>query len=62
MSAATDIRDVNFCLRKAVEYRARAKVTDHRNLRSAFEAAARQYDSLAKENAARSPKLNAVQA
>ena len=60
MSVATDIRDVNFCLRKAEEYRARAKVTGHRNLRSAFEAAAREYDSRAQENAARVSKSNMV--
>ncbi len=53
MSAATDIRDVNYCLRKADEYREKAKGTVHRNLRSAFEAAAREYDSRAKENAER---------
>jgi hypothetical protein len=62
MSVATDMRDVNYCLRKAVEYRARAQDTAHRNLRFAFEAAAREYDSRAKENAARDPKLNAAQA
>ena len=56
MSAATDIRDEKFCLRKAKEYRARAEATHHRNLRSAFEAAAREYDSRAKENAVRNSK------
>ena len=56
MSVATDIRDENFCLRKAQEYRVRAEGTHHRNLRSAFQAAAREYDSRAKENAARDAK------
>jgi hypothetical protein len=56
MSVATDIRDENFCLRKAQEYRARAEGTSHRNLRSAFQAAAREYDSRAKENAMRNAK------
>jgi hypothetical protein len=57
MSVATDIRDENFCLQKAIEYRARAEGTSHRNLRSAFQAAAREYDSRAKENAIRNAKL-----
>jgi hypothetical protein len=60
MTLAADIRDVSFCLRKTVEYRAKAKKANHRNLKSAFEAAAREYDSRAKENTARISKLNAV--
>jgi hypothetical protein len=56
-----DIRDVNFCLQKAGEYRAKAKATDRQNLQCAFEAAAREYDSRAKENAGRTAKSNAVE-
>jgi hypothetical protein len=53
MFEGTDIHDVSYCLRKAVEFRAKAKNTHQRNLKSAFEAAAREYDLRAKENAAR---------
>lgn len=53
MSAAQDRRDVSFCLQRAEEFRAKAKGSTLSNLRSAFEAAARAYDLLAKENAAR---------
>jgi hypothetical protein len=52
MSTATDIRDVGFCLRKAEEFRAKAKVTINCNLRFAFVAAAREYE-FATQNAAR---------
>jgi len=60
MALATDMRDVGFCLRKAVEYRAKARKENHRNLKSAFEAAAREYDSRAKENTTRISEENAV--
>jgi len=58
MSAATDIRDVKFCLRKAIEFRSKAKGTTNSNLRFAFLAAARRYDLRAKENAASIVRLN----
>ena len=54
------MRDVSFCLRKAAEYRAKARKENHRNLKSAFEAAAREYDSRAKENTTRISEENAV--
>jgi hypothetical protein len=60
MALATDIRDVSFCLRKAVEYRAKAKKTSQLNLKSAFEAATREYDSRAQKNTVRISKSNAV--
>ncbi len=53
MTVAADMRDEDFCLRKAAEYRAKAiKVTNHRSLKASFEAAARVYDARARENAA----------
>jgi hypothetical protein len=61
MTLTTDIRDVDFCLRKAVEFRAKAEETDHRKLKSAFEAVARQYDLRAKENATRISASYAVE-
>jgi hypothetical protein len=60
MALATDIRDVSFCLRKAAEYRAKAKKANQHNLKSAFEAAAREYDLRAKENTERISKSTAV--
>jgi hypothetical protein len=56
MATATDIRDIGFCLWKAVEFRAKAEDTDHRKLKAAFEAVAREYDSRVKENATRISK------
>ena len=44
------MRDANFCLRKAEEYRAKAKETNDAGLRTAFEAAAREFELRAKEN------------
>jgi hypothetical protein len=61
MAIESDIRDVGFCVSKAVEYRAKAKATDRQNLKCAFEAAAREYDSRAKENAERIAKSNAAE-
>ena len=46
-----DMRDVNFLLRKAEEYRAKARDTNDAALKIAFEAAAREFESRAKENA-----------
>jgi hypothetical protein len=51
-----DMRDVNFLLRKAEEYRAKAKATNDAALKVAFEAAAREFESRAKENAKEAAK------
>lgn len=40
--------DADFCLRKADEFRGKAKGTDDSKLKSAFEAAAREYEMRAK--------------
>jgi hypothetical protein len=53
-----EMLDVKFCLRKAGEYRAKAAGSDNVNLKASFEAAAREYDSRAKENAVRDFKTN----
>jgi hypothetical protein len=46
-----DMRDVNFLLRKAKEYRAKARDTNDPNLKIAFEATAREFELRAKESA-----------
>ena len=51
-----DMRDANFCLRKAKEYRAKTKETNDTDLRIAFEAVAREFELRAKEIAARESK------
>jgi hypothetical protein len=51
-----DMRDANYCLRKAEEYRAKAKETNDSALKIAFEAAAREFELRAKENTARDSK------
>ncbi len=51
-----DMRDVNFLLRKAEEYRAKAKATNDAALKIAFEAAAREFESRAKENVKKNAK------
>jgi hypothetical protein len=43
-----EILDADFCLRKADEFRGKAKGTDDSKLKSAFEAAAREYEMRAK--------------
>jgi hypothetical protein len=45
-----DMRDADFCLRKAKEYRAKAKETNDAELKIAFEAVAREFELRAKEN------------
>jgi hypothetical protein len=53
MPSDTEILDPAFCSRKAEEYRAKARDTNHDHLKSAFEAAAGEYDLRAKANAER---------
>jgi hypothetical protein len=57
MTSATSLRDVEFCLRKAEEYRAKANETKHRKLKTTFEEAARVYDACAKANAEKESHL-----
>src|ERR1700674_3192702 len=47
-----DMRDANYCLQKAKEYRAKAKETTDADLRIAFEAVAREFELRAKKIAA----------
>jgi hypothetical protein len=56
MPLNAEMRDVNFLLRKAEEYRAKAKNTNDAALRVAFEAAAREFELRAKKNAATDSK------
>jgi len=58
MPLPPDMRDVNFLLRKAEEYRAKARDTNDAALKIAFEAAAREFESRAKENAKEAAKKN----
>ena len=51
-----DMRDANYCLRKAEEYRAKAKETNDAHTKIALEAAAREFELRAKENTARDSK------
>jgi len=60
MAPETDMLDAAFCSRKAEEYRAKARDTNHDHLKSAFEAAAGEYDLRAKANAERTAKLGAA--
>ena len=55
-----DMRDVNFLLRKAEEYRAKAKATNDAALKIAFEAAAREFESRAKENVKKDAKKDST--
>jgi hypothetical protein len=57
MTPETEMLDPAFCSRKAEEYRAKARDTNHDHLKSAFEAAAGEYDQRAKTNAERASKL-----
>jgi hypothetical protein len=57
MTSDSELLDPAFCLRKADEYRAKARDTNHDRLKSAFEAAAGEYDMRAKANAERAAKL-----
>ena len=45
-----DMRDANYCLQKAKEFRAKAKETTDADLKVAFEAVAREFELRAKEN------------
>jgi hypothetical protein len=51
-----DMRDANYCLQKAREYRAKAKETTDAGLRIAFEAVAREFEFRAKEITAKDSK------
>jgi hypothetical protein len=51
-----DMRDANYCLQKAKEYRAKAKETTDADLRIAFEAVAREFELRAKKIAAEDSK------
>jgi hypothetical protein len=51
-----DMRDANYCLQKAKEYRAKAKETTDADLRVAFEAVAREFELRAREITARDSK------
>jgi hypothetical protein len=55
-----DLRDANYCLRKAKEYRAKAKETDDANIKIALEAVAREFESRAREITAKEPKPRGV--
>ena len=50
------MRDANYCLQKAKEYRAKAKETTDADLRIAFEAVAREFELRAKKIAAEDSK------
>jgi hypothetical protein len=52
----SDMRDANYCLRKAEEYRAKAKETNDANMKIALEAVAREFELRAKEIAAKDSK------
>jgi hypothetical protein len=55
-----DMRDANYCLRKAREYRAKAKETTDADLRIAFEAVAREFELRAKNITANDSKPQGV--
>lgn len=57
MASETELLDAAFCSRKAAEYRLKARDTNHDHLKSAFEAAAGEYDMRAKANAERTARL-----
>jgi len=50
------MRDANYCLRKAEEYRAKAKETNDANMKIALEAVAREFELRAREITARDSK------
>ena len=56
MPSDSEMRDLNYLLRKAEEYRAKAKNTDDAKLKVAFEAVARQFESRATEITDKDPK------
>ena len=51
-----DMRDANYCLQKAKEFRAKAKETTDADLRIAFEAVAREFELRARKIAAEDSK------
>lgn len=54
-----EILDADFCSRKAEEFRGKAKGSDDMKLKSAFEAAAREYERRARTIKAKSRKRDA---
>jgi hypothetical protein len=43
LARAEDMHDADFCRQKEVEYSAKARATNDRTVKSAYEAAAREY-------------------